>query len=171
MTDWNAIVAAHGPAVWRAVYRILAHHDDAWDCYQEVFLEAFRSSPRAAVRDWGAYLGTLAARRAIDRLRQRIRSRELALAIGQVPPSASSASPQERFAADELMGQVRRALAALPGRQAEVFWLGCVEGLRHEQIAAQLRTTPGAVRMLLSRARSALAESLNGSNLPLRSEP
>lgn len=171
MTDWNAIVAAHGPNVWRAVYRILVHHDDAWDCYQEVFLEAFRSSPRAAVRDWGAYLGTLATRRAIDRLRQRIRSRELALASGHAPqPASAASSPQEIFAAAELMGQVRRALAALPGRQAEVFWLSCIEGLRHEQIAAQLRTTPGAVRMLLSRARSALAESLNGSTLPLRNE-
>ena len=52
MTDWKAIVAGHGPAVWRVVYRILAHHADAWDCYQEVFLEAFRSAPRTAVRDW-----------------------------------------------------------------------------------------------------------------------
>lgn len=171
MTDWKAIVARHGPDVWRAVYRILAHHDDAWDCYQEVFLEAFRAAPRAVVRDWGAYLGALAARRAIDRLRRRIRLRELARAIDQIPaPEAGGPSPLERVAADELMGRVRLALAALPGRQAEVFWLSCIEGLRHEQIAAQLRTTPGAVRMLLSRARSALAESLNGSPVPLRSE-
>ncbi len=90
------------------------------------------------------------------------------MAIGRVPtPAAADPSPQDRFAADELMGRVRRALATLLGRQAEVFWLGCVEGLGHDRIAAQLRTTPGAVRMLLSRARSALAESLNGSSFPV----
>lgn len=169
MPDWKAIEARHGPDVWRVVYRVLAHHADAWDCYQEVFLEAIRSAPRTAVRDWGAYLGTLAARRAIDRLRRRVRQREHTRTLEQVPtPSAADPSPHEQLAADELMGRVREAMTALPGRQAEVFWLSCVEGLRHEQIAAQLRTTAGAVRMLLNRARSALSESLNG--VPLRSE-
>ena len=164
MIDWNAIESSHGPSVWRAVYRILAHHDDAWDCYQEVFLEAFRSSPTSTVRDWNAYLGTLASRRAIDRLRQRIRSRDQVLSINQVPsPESTDPSPQDRFAADELMGRVRQVLADLPGRQAEVFWLSCIEGLRHEQVAAQLDTTTGAVRMLLNRARSTIAESLKGA--------
>lgn len=161
MTDWGSIVARYGPDTWRIVYRILAHHADAWDCYQEVFLEVFRSPPRAPVRDWGAYLGTLASRRAIDRLRQRIRLRDLALAIDRVPvPEAIASPPHERLVAVELMGRLRLALAALPGRQAEVFWLSCVEGLRHEQIAAQLRITPCAVRMFLKRARSTLADSL-----------
>lgn len=172
MTDWKAIVAEHGPKVWRTVYRILAHHADAWDCYQEVFLEACRSAPRAAVRDWGAYLGTLAARRAIDRLRQRIRLRDLALALEQVPArAADEPEPHERLAAEELMDRVRRGLASIPERQAEVFWLSGVEGLPHERIAAQLRTSPGAVRVLLHRARTALAEALRETPIPTREEP
>jgi RNA polymerase sigma factor (sigma-70 family) len=172
MTDWRAIVADHGPDVWRAVYRILTRDEDAWDSYQEVFLEAFRSAPRTLVRDWGAYLGTLATRRALDRLRRRIRDRELARVIDRLPaPEAGGPSPHEQVAAEELMDRIRSAVAELPERQAEVFWLSCIEGVGHPRIAEQLRITPGAVRMLLSRARSALAEALDSSPSTLRSEP
>ena len=33
MIDWGAILAEHGSAVWRTVYRLLDHHDDALDCW------------------------------------------------------------------------------------------------------------------------------------------
>ena len=162
MTDWPAIVAEHGPRVWRTVYRVLGRHADALDCYQDVFLAAHRSAGRAAVRDWGAFLATLAARRAIDRLRER------AAAAGRVTaldhdPASTEPDPADRAAAAELTARVRDRLARLPGRQADVFWLSCVEGLSHDRIAAALRTTPGAVRVLLHRAKTALAAALNES--------
>jgi hypothetical protein len=40
MTDWQAIVAEHGPKVWRTAYRILADHNDALDCYRKRFFLA-----------------------------------------------------------------------------------------------------------------------------------
>ena len=47
MTDWRTILAEHGPAVWRTVYRLLDHHADALDCYQDTFLAAWRyAEPR-----------------------------------------------------------------------------------------------------------------------------
>jgi RNA polymerase sigma-70 factor, ECF subfamily len=162
MTDWHAVVAEHGPGVWRTVYRILAHHADALDCYQETFLAALRRDPRSAVLDWGAYLTIAATRRAIDRLRERRRTRVVLSAAGPFPePPARDSDPVDLAAAGELAGLVRLTLAKLPDRQAEVFWLSCVEGLSHDQIAAQMRTTPGAVRVLLHRARSVLTAALN----------
>ena len=161
MTDWTAIVAEHGPRVWRVAYRVLADHADALDCYQETFLAAHRSAPGVAVRDWGAYLVALAARRAIDRLRERTRVRALVTALESVPaPAARGPGPADQAAAAELMDRVRRALVHLPDRQAEVFWVACVEGVPHDRIADQMRVTPGAVRVLLHRARAGLAEAL-----------
>ena len=58
------------------------------------------------------------------------------------------------------MDRVRGALAGLPDRQAEVFWLSCIEGMPHDRIAAQLATTTGSVRVLLHRARAGLATAL-----------
>ncbi len=51
MTDPTAIVEAHSDAVWRTVYRLLNHREDALECYQETFLAALRVSARDDVRD------------------------------------------------------------------------------------------------------------------------
>ena len=75
MTDWPLILAEHGATVWRTVYRLLDHHADALDCYQETFLAAWRFAEREPVVDWASFLISLATRRAMDRLRQRYRER------------------------------------------------------------------------------------------------
>ncbi|MBX9625443.1 MAG: sigma-70 family RNA polymerase sigma factor [Gemmataceae bacterium] len=159
MIDWPAVVAEHGPRVWRTVYRVLGHHADALDCYQDVFLDAHRAAGRSPVSDWAAFLAALASRRAIDRLRGRTRLRGRVTNLDHDP--AGAADPAEAAAVAELTARVRDRLAELPERQAEVFWLSCVEGLPHDRIAAHLKTSPGAVRVLLHRARAALGRSLN----------
>ena len=73
MADWAALVAEHGPRVWRTAFRILNHHADAHDCYQDAFLAAWQIVPRDP-GDWGRILTCLATRKAVDLLRKRIRS-------------------------------------------------------------------------------------------------
>lgn len=163
MTDWRNIVAEHGATVWRTAYRILVHHADAADCYQDTFVAAFRSLGREPIREWAAYLTALATRKAIDRLRDRNRRKVLFAALDDAPESFSQSNPVEQAAADELLDRLRSALAELPDTQATVFWLSCIEGLTGEQIATQLRTTPGAVRAILHRARVALAPKFAAS--------
>ena len=121
MADWAALLAEHGPRVWRTAFRILNHHADAHDCYQDVFLAACQIAPRDPA-DWGRILTCLATRKAIDRL--------------------------------------RAGLAGLPGKQAEVVWLSCVERLTHREIADQLRIPTGEVRVLLHRGLQRLREHL-----------
>ena len=156
MTDWPTVVAAHGPAVWRTVVRLLGPGPDAADCYQDTFLAACRSAP-AGVRDWGAFLVALAARRAVDRLRRRVRGRTVSL---PADPPAAGPDPSAGLEVAELLDAVRRHLAELPPRQAEAFWLSAVEGLPHDRIASHLGVSPGAVRVLVHRARAALAAAL-----------
>ena len=157
MTDWQAVVAAHGGAVWRTVYRVLNHHADAADCYQDTFAAAFRAGG-APVREWAAYLTTLATRKALDRLRARSRQRSRFAPLGESDaPGPDGDQPLEQVAAGELLDRLRRALAELPDAQAAVFWLSCIEGLPTAAVAAQLGASPGAVRVLLCRARAALA--------------
>src|SRR5262249_51831611 len=73
MVEWAALVAEHGPRVWRTAFRILNHHADAHDCYQDAFLAAWQITPRDPA-DWRRILVCLATRKAIDRLRARVRS-------------------------------------------------------------------------------------------------
>ena len=157
MTDWRSILAEHGAAVWRTVYRLLNHHADALDCYQETFLAAWRSAQRQPVADWAPFLTSLATRRAMDRLRERYRCRRGLVALDRVPePTGEADGPLQHARAAELMERVRQAAAGLPDKQAEVFWLSCVEGLSHPQISDRLQLPPGEVRVLLHRARARL---------------
>ena len=164
MTDWPMILAEHGAAVWRTVYRLLDHHADAQDCYQETFLAAWRFAERQPVADWASFLTSLATRRAMDRLRQRYRNQVRVIAIDGAPePSSEAESPLGHASANELMDRMRVGMAELPDKQAEVFWLSCVEGLSHQQISGRMEILPGEVRVLLHRARTRLREILDRS--------
>lgn len=161
MTDWAAILADHGPAVWRAVYRVLHHAADAHDAYQEAFLAAWQLDRRKPVADWRPVLVCLATRKAIDRLRRRTRAaaRTEPLDAAADPPAAGG-DPSEPARMAELLGRLRAGVAALPAKQAEVVWLSCAEGLPHQEIADQLGLPPGEVRVLLHRGRARLSRLL-----------
>ena len=73
MTDWDRIVASHGDAVWRKAGRLLGNQADAADCYQDAFLAALEFSRRQKVRSWPGLLSKLAAFKAMDILRKRVR--------------------------------------------------------------------------------------------------
>lgn len=162
MIDWGAILAEHGSAVWRTVYRLLDHHDDALDCYQETFLAAFKFTRSQTIVDWSGFLVSLATRRAMDRLRQRYRSGRRSVPLDTVPePSSEVDGPLQQARAHELMERVREGMAELPEKQARVFWLSCLEGLAHQQIADCIGVPPGEVRVLLHRARTRLGDLLN----------
>jgi RNA polymerase sigma-70 factor (ECF subfamily) len=164
MLDWQELVTKYGPGVWRTAYRILADHADALDCYQETFLAIHRSQPKRLVEDWAAYLGALAARRAIDRLRERQRIRAATQALEtEFHSRAAMPDPADEAVAAELLDRIRQVLSKLPDRQADVFWLSCIEGFSHHQIGAQLGVTPAAVRMLLHRARGAIQAALGAA--------
>ena len=161
MPDWRFILAEHGPAVWQTIYRLLENDSDALDCYQETFLAAWRFTRRGQVDQWGPFLARIAVRRATDRLRQRLRSRARLRELGRVPePISETEAPHFAAAASELLDRVRDEMGRLPAKQASVFWLSCVEGWSHQEIGEHLRVRPGAVRVLLHRARAALTRRL-----------
>lgn len=97
MHDWQEIRVKHGRLVWKTACRILADENDAMDCYQDVFLEAFQRVGENPVQNWPGLLRWLATRRAIDRLRRRRREEQQtvradgssALAESGVNPSSS----------------------------------------------------------------------------------
>lgn len=161
MNDFDGIRESHGPRVWSIVSRILKHHDDALDCFQEVFTEAIVRSRRAAVNDWGALLCWLATRRAIDALRRRKRT----MTSGNVEALCdSSRTAEQHVSFEELVERVRSELGHLPPRQAEAFWLVCVENRTYEEVAQQMGLQRNAVGVLVHRARQHMRDKLNSYN-------
>ena len=150
LIDWDKIRETHGPMVWSTVARILKHHDDALDCFQDVFAEALTRG-RNPVTDWGALLRWLATRRAIDFLRQRTRRFTVGDNIDHTPATTQPVAQQAVF--EELVDCIRNELANLPDRQAEAFWLVCVAERTYEEVAQQMGVPRNAVGVLVHRAR------------------
>ena len=152
MTDWDRIVRAHGPAVFRLAWRILGQAADAEDVVQEVFLQVYQMEQTEPVRWWPALLRRLTTCRALDRLRQR---RATVPLDGLELPSADY-GPDAVLAGKELAERLRKALAALPPREASVFCLRYFEDLSYREIADALRVQVGAVAAALHKARGRL---------------
>jgi RNA polymerase sigma-70 factor, ECF subfamily len=152
VTDWERIVREHGPRVFGTAWRILGHAADAEDVVQEVFLQAHQLHTIRSVRCWPAFLHRLAACRALDRLRRR----RATVPLDGHDPACAEDGPEEAAIGNELAGRLRDAVAALPGREAEVFCLRYYEDLSYEEIAESLGMRVGAVGVALHKARAKL---------------
>ena len=158
MTDWDALVREHGPAVLRIACRILGVVADAEDVTQDVFCEAWQIHTSREVANWLGLLRRLAVVRAIDRLRRR--RPHTPLTENRSAPDRDG--PQHSAMARELANHVRQCIRQLPDQQAAVFSLFYFEHLSREEIADAVDTTVGAVSTALSKARRALRSMLSG---------
>ncbi len=157
MTDWNAIVTQHGPAVFRIALRILGQTADADDVCQEVFCEAYEYRRASRVENWVGFLRRLATLRAIDRLR-RVRPM---LSFADVELPSRGDTPLEAAIAGELKQRLRHALTKLPEQQAAIFSLRYFESLNNQEIADTLGITPTGVSTALCKARARLMSLLS----------
>ena len=161
MIAWETIVREHGPLVWQTAYRLLGNRSDADDCMQETFVAAVAAARRGPVRNWFALLKKLAVARGIDCLRRRARDvlrndDEIQLAQAVSRDVSSEAAAQYV----ELAMHLRRALAKLPGRHAEVVCLRYLSEMTYEEISQELQISVRHVGVILSRAREKLRELL-----------
>lgn len=160
MPEWDEILARDGPAVWRTAFRIIGDRADADECFQEAFLAAWEVARRGPVRNWRALLQRLAAARAVDRLRRRVRRGGREEAVDWDALSGSSPLPSQPVEDAELSSELREALAGLPAKQAEAFCLQVLEDWSYAEIAEHLEETTDAVGVLLHRARKRLRSLL-----------
>jgi RNA polymerase sigma-70 factor, ECF subfamily len=157
MTDWDAIVREHGPAVLRIACRILGVAPDAEDVTQDVFCEAWQMHLSQSVVNWPGLLRRLAVLRSLDKLRRRRKSASLV----ENCVSNDRDGPSQVAMARELASRLRQCIRKLPTQQAAVFSLFYFEYLSREEIADTLGTTVGAVSTALSKGRRTLKSSLS----------
>lgn len=138
MRPFEQIVVEHGPTVLRVCRAVLGPHeaDDAWS---ETFLSALRAYPDLPEgSNFGAWLVTIAKRKAIDQ--HRVRRRQ-PLPVAEVPDEPSTAAhPRDRD--DDLWA----ALDALPRKQREAIAYHHLAGMPYAQVAELLDNTETAAR-------------------------
>lgn len=163
MIDWNRIVEQEGPAVWRVCWRILGHHADAEEAFQDAFASACELANRQPLGSVRAVLLHLAAARSIDRLRARQRRRKRSISLDEQSLNASldtGPTPPSLAEAGDLSLALQEALADLPPKQAEAFFLHAIEGWSYQEVATRVSVTVDHVGVLIHRARSKLRQSL-----------
>jgi RNA polymerase sigma-70 factor (ECF subfamily) len=151
---------------------------DPSDLVQETFLEAHRDFPRfagATERELLAWLRQILARNLADQARRQkaglrdyrrqvsleaildrssARMQQALVAVVSSPSAAAAQREQAVLLAD--------ALADLPPDYREVIILRNLERLRFDEVAARMGRSPGAVRMLWTRALERLSRALEG---------
>lgn len=153
---FTRLVESHERRVFAFLARRTRSSADAEEMTQETFLRAWKSLPRYDPnRPFATWLFTIAARIATDALRHQIVAREQPL------PD----DPREQGAdrdADRRLGNEAWIAAGevLNERQHVAIWLRYVENMQPADIAQVLGVTGPTARIILHRARRAIAKSL-----------
>jgi len=156
--EFRILVDDYSARVLNVAVRILGDADKARDVHQEVFLAIWRRWPKYDGRThWDAYLYRATVRKAIE-LARRSRNEQ---PLGQQPEYATNADgPDGPLRTSELQQKLAACLARLPKRQAEIFVLARMEGLKAERIAELLGCSQRTVRVHLHRAVKRLVREL-----------
>ncbi len=156
--DLEKVFREHYALVFRAAYRITGNASDAEDVLQTVFLRLVRrAGDAAAVENVPSYLHRAAVNAAVDLMRARQNIRDVPLEeLEPVLAAPGSLSPERAQSSGEIREWLRKTLARLNPRVAEMFVLRFFEGKDNPEIARMLGTTPGTVAVTLSRTRDRL---------------
>ncbi len=148
--DFDSVFHAHYGRIARLIARLVRDTARAEELAVEVFWKYWRT-PVAHGPKAGGWLYRTAVRTALNDLRAEARR---ARYESQADPPPGGPTPEQAHAAAEEREQVRRVLAALDSRQAELLLLRS-SGLSYEEVAAALELNPASVGTLIARAQQA----------------
>jgi RNA polymerase sigma-70 factor, ECF subfamily len=153
-TGFADLYQRHYSAVHATALRVTGNAADAEDVLQTVFLRVLnRGGSLDSTPAPEAYLRRAATNAALDILRRRASHGETEL---QEPPPSES-----REDAAFLKERLRRALAALDPRDAEIFLLRYVEGMSNGELAIQFAQDKNNIAVRLHRIRQALQTEMD----------
>jgi RNA polymerase sigma-70 factor (ECF subfamily) len=156
---FDAIVERHQRAIYCVCYRFAGTHEDASDLAQDVFVRAYKSlrtfKGQASLATW---LYRIATNVGLNYAGSRqLITRPLA-AAGDL--RSTTEAPVETVMRGERAEQVRAAIRRLPRKQRATLILRVYHELPHDQIAAILGSSVGAVKANFFHALSNLKRLL-----------
>lgn len=164
----ESLVRAHSRLVYRIAYAVLRSHHDAEDATQETFLRVLRYNARlAAVDDPKSWLARIAWRVAVDRSKQRGRTREIPFddpEKQQIDVASGELSADEKLQGAQIRGILEKLIAALPDKLREPLILSTLEEMSPREVAETLGMSEAAVRSRVFRARQILQEKFAGQS-------
>ena len=160
--SFDVLVERHRRQVYQVCYRFVANHEDASDLAQDVFLRAYRSlrtfKGQSAFSTW---LYRIAVNVSLNRVSSK---QPIAEAIDVHEHEDVRAEPADHAVLrQERAATVRAAIARLPRKQRATMILRMYHELPHEEIAAILGSSVGAVKANFFHALANLRKLLQES--------
>jgi RNA polymerase sigma-70 factor (ECF subfamily) len=150
------LFARHKGGVYGYTRRFIRDEAQAQEVFQEAWLKVHRARKTyrkgARFKTWLYAITANTTRDAYRKSQRRIQTVDSA-----VEASAPQATPTSGL-------DLQAAIAALPDTLREAFLLGAIQGFDHNEIAAALDIRPANARARISRARTALKQSLGPLN-------
>jgi len=141
------------------LYKLTGSPEMAEDVVQEVFLRLWKNRHELGeIENLNAYLFRMAQNNAINAFRKAAREIVMLNEMGREVESAVTAT--DALAMKEVEQIVKRTVESLPAQQRLVYTLSREQGLKHEEIARQLKISPGTVKNHMIQALRTLREEL-----------
>ena len=161
--ELEEVFRTHQASVLKAAYRVTGSVADAEDVSQSVFLRLARGTvDPGRISNLQSYLQRSAVNAALDLIRSRGHRELLPVESANELQYDSSFSPERAVSSLEIKNWLRRELATLNPRTAEMFVLRYLEGLDNPEIAQAMNTSQAVVAVTLHRTRARLKKRLRG---------
>lgn len=160
--ELGQIFRDHHKQVLNAAYRVTGNAQDAEDVLQTVFMRLVRREGGSPLSDSpGSYLHRAAINAALDIVRSRVAARSSPLEDVEASLSAApEEGPDRMHDAGEMRDEIRKALAKMSPKSAEVFALRYFEGYGNHEIARMLGASRSTINVILHRTRQRLREEI-----------
>ena len=164
---YHSLLCAIAPYLRAIARRYLRQEQDAEDMVQEILIVVHdirhTYEPGRPLKPW---LATIATRRCIDHLRQRMRRGLLEAADGtmleQLVDESPASTPEARLEREQEGEAVKRAVGSLPARQREAVELLRMQELSLKEAAAASEQSIGSLKVACHRAMKALQRAMGG---------
>lgn len=160
--SFGLLVTRHHIAVRNVLWKIIGREDDVDDVAQEVFMSALRSIPKIRLESsFRTWLVSITRNTAITHLRKRQQKRETAFdqierILGDV--YESQLTDHEFF--ENQLDSLKQCLERLAPPHRALIQQTYFDERTPTDLAEQIGTNPGTVRMRLMRIRRALADCI-----------
>jgi RNA polymerase sigma-70 factor, ECF subfamily len=177
LAAFDPLVIKHKDKLFNMVYWFLGDYQEANDCSQEIFIKVFKGIKKFRFE---SSFSTWLYRIAINTCKNKLKSSAYRWKKRTVPienPESSkegnrsyeiqnnAPSPANELEKKEKIMRIQKAVNSLPQEQNRVIVLRDIQGLTYQEIADITGLNLGTVKSRLARARMALKNKLNRTQI------
>jgi RNA polymerase sigma-70 factor (ECF subfamily) len=161
MDNWQLIIDEHKGDIWKTVCRLIDNEHNAYDCFQDTFVDALIYSTKHRIKNYRSLLIRIATSRSLDRIRGKYRTRIVTEKINNTSLVTTKSDPARLTENIELADTLLAALAKLKTEEAEIFCMRHLNEMSYSNIAKVMNIRTSNVGAILTRTKAKLRELLD----------